>query len=455
MRPKMRALPLVAALSSVIFACGGGPLPLKFNPNATLAPPVSKVSPPPGVFNGDIKLIFTTDRPATIYLTTDGSDPQTTTATRTTAEAPFELILKATTTVKWFASDEGKDEALHTETWTRAGGPKGTISGVVVVGSFAVGKAIGVARNFDLKNLPKATEPKEIPFLFEGVQSGTHQLVALMDRNDDGALIPVIDFQSPQVSLQIDLNDPYKASYENVKLYLGASAPDFCTIKGKIKLPDPMFGTQLRISALSPDNFLGGFDPQNLLTLLQAGYQIFTNATDTEYPYVLTDLKPGRYVLAPALVGFGAGGLAMNFIANPLKPVNCTAGGEETQDFAFGPVSLSGTVSHTPAAAPALGVVYGVVAARHSSLTEGIQAILMPAVFAPDGKLMGGYAGNYAGQALRPNVTFAIRAFVSTNSASNPLTDSLAWVINPFAAQPPQVNLPVGTQNVVQDLTVP
>ncbi|MBL8951464.1 MAG: hypothetical protein JNK82_11840, partial [Myxococcaceae bacterium] len=135
------------------------------------------------------------------------------------------------------------------------------------------------------------------------------------------------------------------------------------------------------------------------------------------------------------------------------RPVNCVAGGEVTQDFAFGPVALSGTVTHTPAT-PASGFVYGVVAARHTSLTDGIQAVLMPAVFAPDGQMMGTVAGNYAGQALRPNATFAIRAFISTAS-TNPLTDSLAWVVNPFAAQPPQVNLPVGTQNVVQDLVVP
>jgi hypothetical protein len=45
----MRALlvPTLLALS-----CGGsGPLPLTFTPHATLAPPVSKVSPPPGPFN--------------------------------------------------------------------------------------------------------------------------------------------------------------------------------------------------------------------------------------------------------------------------------------------------------------------------------------------------------------------------------------------------------------------
>lgn len=451
MRPPMRPLPLVFAALAV--SCGGGPLPLTWTPNATLAPPVSKVSPPPGVFNGDIKLIFTTDRPATLYLSTDGTDPRSTTATRLQGEAPFELVIKATTTINWFASADGKDEVMHTGTWTRAGGPKGTISGVVVVGGFAVGKAIGVARNFELKELNKATMPTEIPFLFEGVASGTHQMVALMDRNDDGNLIPLIDFQSPQVSLQIDLNDPFKSSAEGVKLYLGASAADLCTVRGTIKLPDPMFGANLRISALSPDSFLGGFDPQTLLTQLQAGYQIFTNNTDTEYPYVITDLKPGRYVLSPALLGFGAGGLAMNFIANPLKTVNCAAGREETQDFAFGPVSLSGVVTHHPMTPPA-GFVYGVVAARNSSFSDGIQAVLMPAVFAQDG-MTGTYEGNYAGQALRSNVTFQLRAFMSTGAGMNPLTDALAWAINPFAAQPPQVTLPVGTMNVVQDMTVP
>ena len=450
--PAMRALPLVGLL--LVVSCGGGPLPLSISPNATLAAPVSKVSPPPGPFNGDIKLIFTTDRPAKIYLTTDGSDPRTTTATRLEGPSPFEVILKATSTVKWFASDDGKDEALHSETWTRAGGPKGTISGVVVVGSFAVGKAIGVARNFDLKELPKADMPKEIPFLFEGVANGTHQLTALMDRNGDGNLIPLIDFQSPQVQVQIDLADPFKASAENIKLYLGASASDLCTVRGTIKLPDPMFGTNLRISALSPDSFLGGFDPQTLLAQLQAGYQVFTNTTDTEYPYVITDLKPGRYVLSPALLGFGAGGLAMNFLANPLKTVNCAAGREEVQDFAFGPISISGVVTHTPMTPPP-GFVYGVVAARNSSLSEGIQAVLMPAVFAQDGTMMGRYTGNYAGQALRSNVTFSIRTFMSTGTGMNPLTDALAWVINPFASQPPQVMLPVGTMNVVQDITAP
>ena len=62
----------------------------------------------------------------------------------------------------------------------------------------------------------------------------------------------------------------------------------------------------------------------------------------------------------------------------PLKPAQCEAGKEVEQNFAFGPVSLSGTVTHHPATPPQ-GFVYGVVAARNSSFTDGIQAVLMPA----------------------------------------------------------------------------
>jgi hypothetical protein len=203
------------------------------------------------------------------------------------------------------------------------------------------------------------------------------------------------------------------------------------------------------VSALSASSFTSGFDPQTLLTQLQNGYQIFTNGTDTDYPYVITDLMPGAYVPAPVLIGFGAGGLAMNFLASPLSPAIVPAGGEAIADFSFGPVSISGKVTLMPASPPS-GVVYGVVAARTGSLGTGIQAVLMPAVFGPDSS--GSYVGNYGGQALKENATFAIRTFTSTSSM-NPLTDALQWAINPFSQQPPDLSLPIGTQNVIQDLT--
>jgi hypothetical protein len=453
----MRPLPLVSALALVL-ACGG-PLPLKTIPDATLPPPSVKVVPPPGPFNDQVTLTFTANRSdATIFVSTDGSDPMKTSKNRLSGPTPFTVTLKATTNVQYFANAEGKDGALQTGTWTRAGGPPGTISGVVVVGGFATNHELGVFRNLELKRLGQAGMPAEVPFVFTDVMQGTHQLTALMDRNGDGQLTPLIDYASNMVTVTIDLTDPFKASAENVRLYLGSSQPDLGTLRGTITVPQPMLGTQLRVSALSASSFLAGFDPQTLLTQLQNGYQIFTNATDTQYPYVITDLTPGQYVASPVLLGFGAGGLAMNFLANPLQPANVPAGGEAVEDFAFGPVSISGTVT-LMTAMPPQGFVYGVVAARTSSLGTGIQAVLMPTIFAPDptvpmdGGVPGGgnLVGNYAGQALLANSMFAIKTFTSVSSM-NPLTDALAWVVNPFAAQPPDVNLPVGTQNVVQDL---
>ncbi len=446
----MRSLALAFAVFAV--SCGNGPLPLKIIPDAMLPPPKTSVTPPPGPFNDTVTLTFTTDRAANVFLTTDGSDPRTDSKNRQSGPSPFQVTLSATSTVTYFSSVEGKDEELNTGTWTRAGGPVGTITGVVVVGTFAINKAIGVADNLNLKMLTPPTAPAEIPFQFTGVTNGTHGLVALMDRNGDGQLIPVVDFESNTVTVQIDLTDPFKASAENVRLYLGASEDGLGTLRGTITLPDPMFGANLQVSALSATSFLAGFDPQTLLTQLQSGYQIFTNNTDTAYPYVITNLMPGAYVPAPVLLGFGAGGLALNFIANPLQPANVPAGGEAVADFAFGPVSLSGTVTLHPVTAPT-GVTYGVVAARNSSFTDGIQAVLMPTIFAPNG-MTGDYVGNYAGQALRSNVTFDIRTF-TTDSSMNPLTDALAWVVNPFATQPPDITLPVGSANIVQDLIVP
>jgi hypothetical protein len=447
----MRALALVSVF--VIMSCGGPP-PAKVDPYGMLPAPQVFVSPPAGVFNDQLVLTFTSDRDATIYVSTDGSDPMKTSQGRQSGPAPFKVTLHATSTVKYFASAHGHDGALHTDSWTRAGGPIGTISGVVVVGTFGIDKDLGVFDNFNEKKLGQTGKPAEIPFVFTNVQNGAHRLTALMDLNGDGQLLPFIDFQSPTVSITIDLTDPFKASAENVRLYVGASEPDLGTIFGTITVPQPMLGTDLRISALSGSSLLGGtMDPTALLNQLQNGYQIFTNGTDTVYPYVITGLMPGSYIPAPALIGFGAGGVGMNVLADPLSPAIVVAGGETEKDFVFGPVSLTGTVALTPAMPPQQGgFVYGVIAAKTGSIGSGIQAVLMPTVFAPDMTMMGGYTGAYAGQALLPNATFDIKTFAST-SDMNPLIDALTWAINPLGGTPPDMSLPVGSQNIVQNLT--
>lgn len=451
MRALMRALALV---SVVLFACGG-PLPRKIEavPAAAFPPPVTTVSPPPGPFNGELTLTFTTDFPATVYVTTDGSDPRTTSKTRVQGPSPFTVTLKATSTVSYFASEGGRDEDLHVETWTRAGGKKGTISGVIVVGDFAVGQELGVRRNFDTQKLGKVAMPSEVPFVFEDLMSGTHTLTAIADRSGDGQLIPFLDFESDPVSVTLDLNDPAKAAAENVRLYLASSAAELCTIKGTVSLPNPPTNLILSVGAFDASAFTSISDPQALLSQLQNGYRINTNASMASYPYVLTDLKPGRYLPVPSLFGLGAGGLAMTFVVNILQPVNCEAGKTVVANLAFGPASITGDLTVKPPLAPQAGLAYGMVAARHSSITQGVQVVLMPSVFIRDQGSMN-VRGGFAGQALRASSSFATRVFVN-GGAGNPLVEGLVWAVNPLSPQPPHATIPVGTGETPVTLTVP
>ena len=455
----MRALTclLAVGLGLAFLSCGQTPLPGKFEPSASFPPPVTKVTPPAGPFNGEVELTFSTDFPATVYVSIDGSDPRTTSKGRIQGPSPLKVKLTQSTEVKYFASINGRDEELQTGKWLRAGGPVGTISGVVVVGDFGIGKLVGVTRNAQTMPLIKPTKASEVPFTFTGLQPGAHRLQAILDRDADGRLIPFLDFQSMTETVTLDFKDPYKASVENVRLYLGASAPELCTIAGTITLPNPPPGQNPQISAISPDGFLGGADPQALLAQLQRGYRIFTAPGQTEYPYVITDLKPGRYVPVPLLLGFEAGGLAMNFLANPLKSINCIAGETAISNHAFGPVTLNGTAIVKAASTPAGGFTYGVIAAKNFSLTTGIQAVLMPAVFGRDPTSMDLNAA-FGAQALRANSSFSLRVFVNGapgSTAGNPIVDALAWVINPFAPQPPHATVNVTALDQTVTVTVP
>lgn len=450
----MRA-PVVAVLcfAAVLTACGGDlPLPLKVDPDATLAPPKTTVSPPPGPFNGTVQVTITSDRPATIYVSTDGNDPRFSATGRLASPSPFTLELAQTTTLKWFASSDGKDEELRTGDWVRACGPKGSIAGTITVGSLAVGKELGVRRNFELVRLGSVPAAGEVPFSFADQPQGTHRLTAQADRDGDGQLVPFLDLSSDTVSVSLDLDDPFKACAENLKLYLGASQKGLGTIRGTITLPKPVAGQNLQISAIDSAGFGQGADMGALLRQLQAGDRVFTNATDTLYPYAITDLQPGRYVPVPALMGLGAGGLAVNFIANPLQPVNLAADAEAVADFAFGPVSLTGAASWTPVVAPS-GLPLAVVAARSVSITQGMQVLLMPAVFVQSGTT-GTFTAGFGAQALRANATFSLRVF-PPDPARQPLVDALTWAVNPFASDPPHLTVSVGTSDQAVAITVP
>lgn len=454
----MRVTPRTLALgfSVLLLACGQAPLPAVFVPLATLPPPVTKVSPPPGPFDGEVELTFTTELPATIYVSTDGSDPTTSTKSRVEGESTLKVKIDQTSTVNYFASAGGRDEALQSGIWTRAGPAVGTISGFVVVSDFAIGKLVGVTRNAQTLMLGKPTKPAEIPFSFTGLAEGAHRLTAILDRDGDGNLIPILDLQSLTQTVTLDFKDPYKASAENVRLYLATSPPELCTIAGTIALPNPALGQNLQIAAVSTSGFGAGFNPQALLTQLQAGYQVFTNPTDVSYPYVITDLKPGLYVPVPLLSGFGGGGVALNFLANPLKPVDCKAGETAISDHAFGPLTLAGNATLSPASSPTGAFVYGVVAAKNLSFSTGIQAALMPVFFGRDPATMG-LSAAFGATCLRSNATFNLRVFPSgaAGAVGNPITDAMAWVINPFSPQPPQLVVNLGTTDQTVTVAVP
>ena len=138
--------------------------------------------------------------------------------------------------------------------------------------------------------------------------TGPHRLTAISDRNDDGKLIPFLDFQSATTTIDLDLTDPYKAGPENVRIYLGASGSGLGTLRGTITLPKPPALQNLQISLLDPAALTGGLDPAALLQQLQSGYRILTTPIETEYPYVITDLMPGRVNPVPSLIGFAQRG---------------------------------------------------------------------------------------------------------------------------------------------------
>jgi hypothetical protein len=451
----MLRTPVVFVTAVVLAACGPqGPGSLLPVPNAAVPPPTITVTPPPGPFNGTVTLQLTTDQKTTVFWSTDGSDPRTTSRGRSEHEAPASLTLDKTTSLKIFASNDGKDSDLLEGTWVRAGGPVGTITGTVIFGAFCANKEIGIGRNGNIKSLGKAPMTAgTFPFSFEGLQSGTHRLTAYCDRNGDGTLIPFIDFNGDTVSVVLDLKDPFKASAEDVKVYVGASGTGLGTLRGTIILPKAPPLQNLSMSVLPANALMGGLDPQVLLQQLQNGYRIFTNPMDTEYPYVVTDLQPGQVLPVPSLIGFGGGGIAINLIANPLSPTLIEADKETVRDFAFGPVTLSGNITIAAASAPTGGFAFGIVAARILSLQDGVQAVMMPVLFTRD-PMTNDARASYSGSSLKANQTVTLRVFTNANGA-NPITDALTWVVNPLGGTPGHATVNVTNMDATRDITLP
>lgn len=425
--------------------------------------PLTTLTPPPGPFNDAVTVTLSTDVPATITFTTDGTDPTRGSTTARTAQAPFTVTFDRTSTLTYFASANGVNEIVHAVQYFRAGGAKGAASGVVVVDSIALGRKLGLEVDGEIVPLATRTEAGEIPFEVKGLATGSHRIRAIADRNGDGEFVAFLDDASAPYDFVLVVEDPFRSSVENIRLMLGASPDGLCTLTGKINVPRPATGQLVRMSALGGGAFGGiiggggggGADPASLLGQLQNGYQVFPTEGTNDYPYAITGLEPGPYIGVPLLTSFGVGGISLNLIANPLQPVECPAGRTVVQDHAFGPVGVSGTITYTPPEAVTSPVTYGIVAARNASLFDGIQVVLMPVIFVGLGQQENAVlTGSYAGQGLRANAAFHMKVFVPKDG-SQPIADALRWAIDP--TQPGQLSPPLRTTSadVVQDFAAP
>ena len=441
-----KRLLLLLALGTLA-ACGRTFLDDAF-PDAAAVPPPPDAGPPPvpakttldplpGPFNGEVEVTAKTDKPATLYFTLDSSDPRTS-ATRRWQDTPVKITFQQTTTFSFYShTAEGADEDSRSVVYVRAGGPKGTVSGVVVVDGNALNQPVGIAADLSVTMLGTPTKKEEMPFSIEGFGTGTHQLVPFADLNGDGTYIPFLDMGGKTFSFTLDLTDPAKSSIEGVKLYLGTSQPGLCTLRGNVTFPAPVPNQNLSVAALDPNMLQGTTDPQTLLTAFSQGYRVTTNATDTVYPYEILDLAPGNYMPVPALIGI-LGGLSLNLVADLNGTRNCPAGGVATADFKFGQVSLTGTVTYTPPATTFYA--WGAVVARNITLSGGsitAQVILMPTILFPSGTT--DLQGGFTAVALLDDQSFDLRAFTNLDAGGgNPFAAAFAWAMNPFSPLPSQ-----------------
>lgn len=417
-------------------------------------PAVTTLTPPPGPFNDRVTLTFATDLPATIFATFDGTDPTVDSPARVSGPAPLVVPLDRHATVHFFSETaDGVREPVRSVQYVRAGGVPGTISGVVVVGSVAVGRGVALARDGDLLELGRPASPVELPFTLTGLDSGSHRLQAFSDRNGDGEYVPFQDFTSDPLTVELDLDDPFQASAEHVRLRLGTSSDGLGTIAGTVTLANPDVGALINIAAMSPDALGQTGDPAALLGQLTNGDRLLGDGTTGRYPYAITELQPGTYVPVPALISFGGGGLGINLLANLFRPVQLSAGETEIVDHRFGAVTLGGTVTFTPPG-DVPGFAYGVVAAKAASIGEGLQAVLMPVILTPseDGTLSGGYVG----QGLREYANFSLRVFTNQDEAgANPLIAALTWAVNPLAGEPAMDRVRTGNGEITKDFALP
>jgi hypothetical protein len=297
--------------------------------------------------------------------------------------------------------------------------------------------------------------PGELPFAVTGLGSGTHQVSAFADTNGDGIYEPILDATGTTLGFTLDVTNPFQASVEGVKLYLGTSQPGLCTIEGTVSFPSPVPNQNLSVAALDPSALQGSVDPQSLLTALQQGWRTTTDSTTTVYHYTIFNLTPGQYLPVPALTGL-SGGIELNLIADLSGMSQCPPDGTVTADFDFGDVALTGTVDYTPASSSAYA--WGAIVARNFTLGSGGikgQVVLMPAFLVTTGTTL---QGSFGALALLDDQDFDLRAFTNLDTgatATSPLTDALTWALNPMSPLLPQATVTATAPSVTVDLKAP
>lgn len=444
---------LVLSLAAVGVACQGS----KVGVGGADVAAVTTATPPPGPFNDQIVVTLTTDKPAQIFASVDGSDPHKPSAFRFTGQDKLQIPILDTTTIKVFSRTEsGTEEMVRTFQYVRAGGVVGTVEGEIVVGLVSVNEDIGLQLDGQIiQQFAPLTGPGKIPFSLKDMTTGTHTLRAVADRTHDGNFLPVLDYWSDTVTIDIDLSDPFKASVSGVRLLLGASDTSLCTIEGIISVPTASIGQSVSISAVDASalgGLLGGGGggtggAQALLSQLQNGYQVFAMGNSTDYPYAITDLQPGSYTGLPVLTAVGSGGLGLVFFVDPFDSIRCTPGAVIHKDFAFGPISLSGHVNTTQ---PSTNFAYGMAAARAISLKNGIEVALMPTFF------LNSTSGRISASGLLDSTSFSMMAYTSidaTMAAGGPVVAALTWAVNPLSNAPGQVSFHTSGMDVSQDIT--
>jgi len=393
--------------------------------------PVTTVAPAVGSFNGTLAVTLTADKPATVFATLDGADPRVEGPSRLSGPSPLVVTLEATTTVRYYAASGSVDEPVQSATWVRVGGASGTIAGTVRVAAPYAGRPLLLEHDDAVVTLQESAIAGDVPFLIEGAGTGRHRVRAVVDLDGNGAAGGA-DAGSEQLTVDLDLSEPMRASAEKLVLHLGVSErADRCAFGGVAQVAAAASGQSLGVSMIDPvavlSSLAGGGSANAALALLQGGDQVALRTGVTDYPWSIADLEPRSLVPLASITSLTLAGLNLHLQSQ--AAATCAAGQSKALDWSFGGAALTGRLSVPLAAGPVAvlaarrtgGLSPGAILSKESLITS-VQ--LAPATdtarLEADWRLGG----------LQPSTRYQLRVFTGQQTA---LTDALAWAL-PVAA---------------------